>query len=61
MLMKTLEFLGIITVPITLNPQVRLQELMEKKKKLYSRGTRINNMRLNELIRMILIFMTLCL
>ena len=34
MLMKTLEFLGIITVPITLNPQVRLQELMEKKKKL---------------------------
>ena len=33
MLMKTLEFLGIITVPITLNPQVRLQELMEKKKK----------------------------
>ena len=31
MLMKTLEFLGIITVPITLNPQVRLQELMEKK------------------------------
>ena len=33
MLMKTLEFLGIITVPITLNPQVRLQELMGKKKK----------------------------
>ena len=38
MLMKTLEFLGIITVPITLNPQARLQELMDKKKTVFKRN-----------------------
>ena len=45
---KSFKFIGFITIPITLNYQARLTELMEKQE---SSRTSINNMRLNEVIQ----------
>ena len=52
---KPYKFLGTITVPVTLDHQAGLRELMEK---LDSGRTRISNMGLNELRRMSIIFVT---
>ena len=51
-------FLRIITVTIILNHQVRTTELMEKPD---SNRTKINYMGSNELLNMMIIFMTFCL
>lgn len=45
---KSFKLIGFITIPITLNYQARLRELMEKQE---SNRTSINNMRMYEVMR----------